>query len=255
MSDSKPTTSRLGILSALAEEQAGLIEAMDNTRREQRGMRSYTCGTLWGQPTVCVLARLGKVAAATTVTTLIERYGVTHLLFTGVAGAVGAGLKPGDVVIADTLVQHDMDASPLFPRFEIPLLGRALFSADAVLSERLAAAAGEFLQTGPEHSQQKGRPQLRRGLVASGDEFVHSGQRVAALRAAFADLQAVEMEGAAVAQVCHEYGLPFAVLRTISDSADETAPQDFMHFVRDVAAPYSFGIVRRLLTAGPIQSG
>ncbi|HVL75655.1 MAG TPA: 5'-methylthioadenosine/adenosylhomocysteine nucleosidase, partial [Noviherbaspirillum sp.] len=125
---------RLGIISALQQEQAGLIEAMTDVSVEQRGMRSYTCGTLWGQEAVCVLARIGKVAATATVATLIERYQVTHVVFTGVAGAIDSELRPGDVVIADTLVQHDLDASPLFPRFEVPLLGLAHFSSDRHLS-------------------------------------------------------------------------------------------------------------------------
>jgi adenosylhomocysteine nucleosidase len=251
-------TPRLGIVSALREEQTGLIEAMQQVRVEHVGMRDYTCGTLWGIPVVCVLARLGKVAAAATTATLIERFGTTELLFTGVAGAVATGLRPGDVVIADTLVQHDMDASPLFPRYQIPLLGQTAFAADTRLSNCLAAAAQDFLASqlmldiAAEDREAFAlvSPAVRRGLVASGDEFVDSHLRLEALRGAFSDLLAVEMEGAAVAQVCYEFDVPFAVIRTISDGANEDAQIDFLRFVERVAGRYAYGILHRLLHSG-----
>src|SRR3954469_12327356 len=101
---------RIGIISALQEEQHGLVEAMEGTATLSHGMRSYTTGKLWGVDAVCVLSRIGKVAAAMTATMLIERFGVTHIVFTGVAGAGDPGIRVGDIVIADTLVQYDMDA-------------------------------------------------------------------------------------------------------------------------------------------------
>ena len=106
---------RLGIISALEEEQQGLVEAMQGPARLVHGMRTYTSGQIAGLDAVCVLSRIGKVAAATTATMLIEKFGVTHLLFTGVAGAGDAGVRVGDIVVAESLVQYDMDASPCFP--------------------------------------------------------------------------------------------------------------------------------------------
>ena len=244
---------RLGIISALHEEQAGLVEHLQDRKEEQRGMRHYHVGKLWGVDCVCVLSRLGKVAAAATVATLIERFGVTHIVFTGVAGAAGQSIRVGDIVVADTLVQHDMDATPLFPRFEVPLSGQSRFASDLYLTGHLLDAASLFLteDLGSAIAEADRRqfhlqtPRLHCGLIGSGDEFIDSRRRLSELTSALPDLLAVEMEGAAVAQVCFEFGVPFAVIRTISDGANEDAPVDFVQFIKRVASPYAFGIVRR----------
>ena len=246
---------RVGLISAMHQEQTGLIEAMTDVRVEQRAMRDYTCGTLWGREVVCVLGRIGKVAAAATAATLIERFGVTHIVFTGVAGAAGSEVRPGDIVVADSLVQHDMDATPLFPRYEVPLLGRSLFASDLALSDALARSAGQFLERDLAQTIESAdraafrlvAPRLHRGLIASSDEFIDSAARLQQLRSAFPELLAVEMEGAAVAQVCFEFGVPFAVIRTVSDGADESAPLDFMRFIERVAARYAYGVLQRFL--------
>jgi adenosylhomocysteine nucleosidase len=249
-----PPTFRLGLISALQQEQAGLIDQLQAPSTVTRGMRDYVRGNLWGIDCVCVLSRIGKTAAAATAAMLIERFDITHLLFTGVAGGADAQVHVGDIVLAQTLVQHDMDARPLFPRFEVPLLGHSHFDADADLCARLDRAARRFLSEDFAAAMPAGelsafglhRPQLHRGVIASGDEFVNSRERLAQLQSALPGLLAVEMEGAAVAQVCFEFGIPFAVMRTISDSADEHAPVSFSRFVDRVAAPYAFGVVRRL---------
>lgn len=245
---------RLGLISALHQEQAGLIDAMDGVQSISRGMRDYISGNLWGIDSVCVLSRVGKVAAAATVATLIERFDVTHILFTGVAGAAETDVQVGDIVVADALVQHDMDATPLFPRFEVPLLGQAAFASDRHLTDRLTGVANDFVaQDLREMISEQDRetfrldvPRIFRGLIGSGDEFIDSRARRDELKLAFPELLAVEMEGAAVAQVCFEFGVPFAVIRTISDGANEDSPLDFMHFIDRVASRYAFGIVKRL---------
>ncbi len=243
---------RLGLISAMQQEQAGLIEHMQDAQALHCGMRNYLIGNLWGVNTVCVLSRLGKVAAAATVATLIERFGVSHIVFTGVAGAVGSQLQVGDIVVADALVQYDMNAMPLFPRFEVPLLGQSHFASDKTLTDGLAQAATQFIANDLRQTLSSedlnefrlSKPQVHRGLIASGDEFIDSRARLNELKAAFPALLAVEMEGAAVAQVCFEFGVPFAVIRTISDGANEEAPYDFMRFINKVASPYAFGIVK-----------
>jgi adenosylhomocysteine nucleosidase len=248
---------RLGIISAMQQEQAGLVEAMHQPTFVQRGMRDYACGSLWDVDCVCVLSRIGKVAAAATAATLIERFDVTHIVFTGVAGAATTGIRIGDIVIADSLVQHDMDASPLFPRFEIPLTGLAEFSTDAMLTSHLANAASHFIEKDfHDHVAAEDREQFRlaaprvhRGLIASGDEFIDCSERVASLRAALPAVLAVEMEGAAVAQVCFEFGTPYAVIRTISDGADKDSPLDFMRFIDRISSRYALGVVARLCAA------
>jgi adenosylhomocysteine nucleosidase len=244
---------KLGIISALAEEQHGLVEAMESPYKLIHGQRDYLVGRLWEIDAVCVLSRIGKVAAAMTATTLVEKFGVTHILFTGVAGAGDKSIKVGDIVVAESLVQHDIDASPLFPRFEVPLTGKSHFLADHQLGQQLTAAAQWFLETGLQEAINDteraafglDQPRVHRGLVASGDKFMNDRQHLNQLNDVLPGLLAVEMEGAAVAQVCHELNVPFAVIRAISDNANENAATDFMRFVKSVAAQYAFHIVRR----------
>ncbi|WP_233802391.1 5'-methylthioadenosine/adenosylhomocysteine nucleosidase [Paraburkholderia sp. HP33-1] len=245
----------LGILAALPQELGDLIEAMraeSGVRTVTHGQREYHIGTVHGTPCVVTLARVGKVAAAATASALIHEFDVDAIVFTGVAGGVGGDVHVGDIVVASTLMQHDIDASPLFPRFEVPLLGISRFAVDAVLAERLAAACERFVaEEGAACAAHFGtrEPRVHRGLIVSGDQFVASAAAVAALRDALPDALAVEMEGAAIAQVCYEYGLPCAVVRTISDTADDHAPGSFMSFLTDIAGTYSNAILARFLGA------
>jgi len=142
---------------------------------------------------------------------------------------------------------------------EVPLLGVSGFRADPALTARLEAAARDFLSQDlpqllpPEVRRDFGleRPQVVRGDVASGDQFFAHGDALAGLRRRLPSARCVEMEGAAVAQVCHEYGTPMALVRTLSDSADAHAPLDFQRFIAQVASAYSLGIVRRFLSGQP----
>lgn len=254
---------RLGIISALHEEQQGLVEAMHRPYKLMHGMREYWGGTLWEIDAVAVLSRIGKVAAAMTATTLVEKFGVTHILFTGVAGSGDPSVRVGDIVVAESLVQHDMDASPLFPRYEVPLTGLSHFASDRRMALELAHAAQRFLELDfmdAIDAQERAAfalqaPRVHRGLVGSGDQFVSHGDRVRALGEALPGLLAVEMEGAAVAQVCFELGIPFGVIRTISDNANENAATDFMRFVKSVAAHYAFYVVRQFCQASRVSAG
>lgn len=246
------------ILSALAEEQQGLIERLVNPVRITRAGRDFWRGDLQGHKVVLALSRIGKVAGATTATTLIEAFGVNRIVFTGVAGGVGPGVQVGDVVVATEFVQHDMDASPIFPRYQIPLYGRARFTCDAALTAMLlkatnvgvTGAVGQFNQNSSQNSVG-----IHAGLIASGDRFVSGAAESRALQdalqgAGLAPL-AVEMEGAAVAQVCFDYGVPFAAVRTISDRADDQAHVDFPQFVQQVASQYACGIILNLVELLP----
>ena len=254
---------RLGIISALHEEQQGLVEAMQRPYKLIHGMREYWGGNLWEIDAVCVLSRIGKVAAAMTATTLVEKFGVTHILFTGVAGSGDPSVRVGDIVVAENLVQHDMDASPLFPRYEVPLTGLSHFASDRQLALALSHAAQRFIELELEKAidpQERAAfalqaPRVHRGLIASGDQFVSAGDRIQALGGALPGLLAVEMEGAAVAQVCFELGIPFGVIRTVSDNANENAATDFMRFVKSVAAQYAFHVVRQFCQASKVSAG
>ena len=249
-----PAARPLGILAALPEELGDLIAAMraDGAMKTVTlGRRDYHVGTVHGAACVVTLARVGKVAAAATVSALIHVFGVSGVVFTGVAGGVSRTVRIGDVVVADTLLQHDLDASPLFPRYEVPLLGITRFATDAALTARLRAACTLFVEEeGARFAERFGLAgaALHAGLVISGDRFVSSEQEVVALRDALPDALAVEMEGAAIAQVCAEHDVPFALVRTISDTADDHATQSFSHFLSAIASSYSSGILKRFLT-------
>src|SRR3954452_15731765 len=169
----------LGLMAALPDEAQGLFDEMARDRActvETVGARAYHRGKLWGRPCVISLAGIGKVAAATTATAMIHRYGVGSLLFTGVAGGLGQGVAIGDVVLADTLLQHDLDARPLFPRYEVPGKGRSRFPADAAMTDRLPEAVSASLPLAPRPAR------LHRGLVISGDRFVNGVEAVRQLR-------------------------------------------------------------------------
>jgi adenosylhomocysteine nucleosidase len=248
------TPIHLGLISALKQEQTGLLDMMQESQLINRGMREYTTGKLWDIDCTCVLSRIGKVAAATTVATLIERFKVTHILFTGVAGSADPSVAVGDIVIADSLIQHDMDTSPLFPRFEVPLTGVSRFPSDKYLSDLLVDAANHFIAKDwlqvidieDRTNFNIHTPKVHQGLLASGDEFIDDSTRMMELKNSLPEVLAVEMEGAAVAQVCFEFGIPFSVIRTISDNANENSPKDFMQFIDRVAAQYAFNIVKRV---------
>jgi adenosylhomocysteine nucleosidase len=227
----------LAIVSAMHEELAAVLALMPDERKQVAGGREFWSGHLHGREVVAVLSRIGKVAAATTATALIERFSVREIIFTGVAGGLGPGVNVGDVVVADSFLQHDLDASPIFPKYEVPLYGKSRFAADAALTQQLAQAAASALPGVPVH----------RGLVISGDRFVSTTAEARALQAALPDALAVEMEGAAIAQVCHDYGVPFAAVRTVSDRADDAAHGDFLKFVQEVASRHSAAIVEAFL--------
>jgi adenosylhomocysteine nucleosidase len=247
------------ILSALAQEQHSLLALLQQPRKVSHAGREFWQGYLQGWPVVLALSRIGKVAAATTTTALIERFGVRRIVFTGVAGGLGAGVKVGDVVVATDFLQHDLDVSPLFPRYEVPLYGKTRFAGDAALTALLFKAA--FGALAHEHEHEQGQDSLvtqqfpgacaHQGLIASGDRFVSGASESRALQAALAvaghEVLAVEMECAAVAQVCLDYGVPFAAVRTISDRADDSAHVDFSSFVDQVASRYAQAIIQRFL--------
>lgn len=256
----------LGLLSALEEELAGLIAAMQDRETVTSAGRAYHSGRFGDTPVVAVAARMGKVAAASAATTLILRHHASGIVVIGVAGSAGARAQRGDVVIARRLVQHDLDASPLAPALEAPLTGRAVFRADPALAEALASSARLFIRdelalefdaalrerfglAGP------GRPRVLEADIMTGDRFIADPRQLSSIVERVArqaedlgteiDIAAVDMESAAVAQVCAEHAVPFAALRIISDSSDEDAAGDFSAFLTQVAAPYAAGLTAR----------
>jgi len=251
----KGVTPVLAILSAMEEENALLRAELHDAEQHTLGRRNYHIGSLFGQPVIVVFSHWGKVAAASTVTALITRFNVSEVVFTGVAGAVSSELHIGDIVVANQLYQHDMDVRPILPRHTIPLLGQAAMDASQDRIDQLKSAATAFLENDLENTID---PTLRDSLslsqrrcviggIASGDQFISSSAAVDDLRQRLPGLSCVEMEGGAVAQVCTEFDVPFSVVRTISDSANESAGVDFPVFIEQVASQYSFGIIKRFL--------
>ncbi|WP_418131870.1 5'-methylthioadenosine/adenosylhomocysteine nucleosidase [Variovorax sp. 375MFSha3.1] len=244
------------------EELGALLALMPDEQRVRVAGRDFWAGHLHGRPVVAVLSRIGKVAAAITATVLLERFGVRAIVFTGVAGGLAPGVNVGDVVVATQMLQHDLDASPIFPKYEVPLMGLSRFAADAAIGDALAAVARETLRdpvalVGQEAVAEFGlhSPKVHRGLLVSGDRFVSTTAESEALQRALPDALAVEMEGASVAQVCHDYGVPFAAMRTISDRADDAAHGDFSRFVAAVASRYSLALVDAWLASLPAEIG
>ena len=237
----------LGIVAAMEQELDAIVAAMHAEDIVEVGGRRYHRGRYGSEPIVCVTSRIGKVAAATTTAILLERFKPRAVVMTGLAGGVDPRVAVGDIVIADRLIQHDLDARPLFPRYEVPLLGAAELAADRALGDRLADGAARFVPPPEVRALGVTKPKVWRGLVASGDQFFASAAAVAALRAELPEALAVEMEGAAVAQVCHEHAIPFAVARVISGTADHAAPVDFTRFLTAACGPYARAIVDSLL--------
>jgi adenosylhomocysteine nucleosidase len=243
----------LAIISAMHEELSAVLALMPDERKQVVAGREFWVGHLHGHDVVAVLSRIGKVAAAITATLAIERFGATRIVFTGVAGGLAPGVNVGDIVVADSFIQHDLDASPIFPKYELPLYGISRLPTDAALRSALHGAAlklvsDSFALLGDARALLgDSAPAVHLGLVASGDRFVSSDAESRALRLALPGALAVEMEGAAIAQVCYDYAVPFGAVRTISDRADDSAHIEFGAFVRDVASRYSSALVSTLL--------
>jgi len=254
----------VAILGAMQEEVESLVQAMDVREHGMAGRRKWWRGALLGADDVLIaFSHWGKVASASTATWMIARHDIQELLFTGVAGALSPNLSRGDVVVGNRLWQHDFDARPLLARHEIPLLGTAALPTDDRARARLATAANGFVAEDfhrllPAALQQRHQvlaPKVVVADIASGDRFVHDKADANDIRARLPDVVCVEMEGAAVAQVCAAFDTPFSIVRTISDNANSDAAVDFKGFVDDVARVYASGIVVRWLQLSVDQEG
>ena len=202
--------------------------------------------------TIC---RIGKVAAATTATILIEKFQVDRIIFTGMAGAVSPELNRGDIVLCDQAYQHDLDVRPLcLEPFQEPLSGRQLLtidSEDVLLSKNAIEQFIKKLDQYVDRSELKRldieMPKLHTGIIATGDHFIQDINAYPNLHIQSMPALAVEMEGASIGQVCAEFGVPFILIRTISDKANSDAHVSLKDFSVHVASRYSSGIVKELL--------
>ncbi|HEY5592911.1 MAG TPA: 5'-methylthioadenosine/adenosylhomocysteine nucleosidase [Paludibacter sp.] len=242
----------LGIMGAMPEEMDKIIATISNKQIVERGSRIYYRGELYGQDVVAVFSRWGKVAAATTATHLILEFNVDRIVFTGVAGGISPELNVGDVVIGQRLYQHDMDARPLMRRFEIPLTGKTSYETPLQNVDIMAQAVHNFLINNKEFRKilienNINNPKMLIGDIASGDLFISSKEMKNALIKNLPSVVCAEMEGAAVAQVCDDFGVPLVVVRVISDSADEQAHITAIGFVNQHASDYSLSILKEYI--------
>ena len=237
-----PPAVAVGILAPMNQELEAVLADFDAPRTERLINRTFHRGVLHGHEAVAVVAGIGKTAVATTTTLLVQHFGVRCVVLTGAAGRVSDELSIGDVVVATHLVHHDLDVRPIFPRYHVPTLGTARLAADEALSSLAYEAAQRFIA-----SQPGSDARVARGLVLSGDQFMDP-TRIRDLRRRFPDGLAVEMEGAAVAQVCIESATPYAVVRSISDDGTADA---FERFLESECGHYARGIIGGLLVAMP----
>ncbi|WP_281323225.1 5'-methylthioadenosine/adenosylhomocysteine nucleosidase [Flavobacterium aestivum] len=250
------SVNRIGILGAMPEEINGIVSLLKDKQEIVKGMRTYYVGTINDIEVVVVFSRWGKVASATTVTHLIVEFGISQLYFIGVAGSVSLDLAIGDIVVASSLVQHDMDARPIVKQFEIPLLGKVELYPPKELLERSfyemkkLESSSSLLQLISMEQQENfsiSNPKVFLGKIASGDKFFANNNEKESLLKLLPDVLCVEMEGAAVAQVCFEYNIPYVIIRTISDAANESSHVDFKEFVGQVASRFGIAIIKALV--------
>ena len=238
-----------GIISAMQEEIQALLNQLQSVSTSVKGMRTYYTGTLFNKKVVLVFSRWGKVASAATTTQLINDFPIDEIIFTGVAGGIHKNLNIGDVVIGRNLYQHDMDASPLYEQFEIPIIKKKFIETKS--ATKLIEATNIFLDSyasyiNPTEAEKFNilKPKVIYGDIASGDQFVSSFEKIKHLNNMLPTAVCVEMEGAAVAQICYEYQVPFSIIRIISDKANDNATIDFPKFADTIASNYAFGILK-----------
>ena len=210
----------LGIIGAMAQEVAALKEAMNDVKVfTQAGMDFYQ-GTIDGKEAVVVRSGIGKVNAAICCQILADRYGVDAVINTGIAGSLRAEINIGDIVLSSDTLQHDMDATGFgYPVGVIPQMDVSVFRGDAAL---IAAARESCARVNPEIGVHVGR-------VVSGDQFISDKAKKTWLAGTFAGY-CTEMEGAAIAQAAYLNGIPFLIIRAISDKADDSAEMDYGEF-------------------------
>jgi adenosylhomocysteine nucleosidase len=245
----------IGILVPMHEEIELIIHAMQVESIYESGKRKFYKGTFHGKNCVVALSRIGKVASSVTVAVMIEKFGIDRLIVSGVAGGIAVHLKTGDIVVADECVQHDLDARPLFPQFEAPLLGKGFFPCDPVLVKTAMESSSEFLRTDLQKFISKEdvqlfslqSPTLHKGQLCCGDQFIGSLVQLTKIRTDLPKTLCVEMEGGAVGQICYEYNIPYVVVRTISDGANDEAHVDFGKYIENVAKYYTLGVVGKIV--------
>jgi adenosylhomocysteine nucleosidase len=225
----------IGIIGAMSEEVEFLLRDMNFERSEVKANMKFSLGIIHNKNVVIVTSGIGKVNAAVCAQILIDDFNVDYVINVGIAGGTKENIFPGDIVIGDNLVQHDMDTSVFGDKIgQIPRLDTFDFKCDRKLIEYAIEACKEIVG----HNYFTGR-------IVSGDQFIASIDKIKWLNSEFECL-ACEMEGASIAQVCYLNEIPFIVIRSISDNANNGAHMDYEKF-KDIAVENSTNILNNML--------
>ncbi len=234
----------IGIMSAMEVELEYIGDEMLIERVDTVGTNVFRIGMVEQIPCVMVHGGIGKVVAAHTAQTLVTRYGVDAVIFTGVAGGVNPSLDIGDIVISRNVVEHDF--GQILPDRFVPFDTVGFFADSMLVQIAQIAATGVAWESIPAAIRgEEEMPRVRVGRVATGDQFISSETKRLWIEQTF-HADCVEMEGSAVAQICDLYGVPFVIIRSMSDLANEDAEVDFQSFVV-YAAKNSSMLVREML--------
>lgn len=224
-----------GIIAAMSEELEILLKDMDLEDKKVKANMTFNKGKLWGKDVVAVVCGIGKVNAAICTQILASEYNVDKIINVGVAGGIGKEIYPGDIVIADNLVEHDMDTTAFGdPHGQIPRMDTFDFKCDAALVEAAKKACNSL---GDIHTFV--------GRIVSGDVFVADIEKIQWLEKEFSALSC-EMEGASIAHTCYLNNIPFVVIRSISDNANNGAHMDFEKFT-PIAVKNSTALLKEML--------
>jgi|OM-RGC.v1.008901428 adenosylhomocysteine nucleosidase len=229
----------IGILGAMQEEIGNTINNLYNIEKKRYGDLTIVSGEIKIDKITkkklflsIAWSGWGKVSSARASTRLIghkyKRTNIDFLLFTGVAGSVDSHVRQWDIIIADSLIQHDLDARPIFERFHIPVFNKDELSPKKEWLEWIF----KTLNKNFESKKLKFFKNLYKGQIGTGDQFISNKKEILELKKNLPNLKAVEMEGGSVAQVAMQEGIPWVVIRVISDSADESASTDFSTFLK-----------------------
>ncbi|MDO4641565.1 MAG: 5'-methylthioadenosine/adenosylhomocysteine nucleosidase [Neisseria sp.] len=214
----------IAIIGAMEQEIELLKNLMHHPKEEKIGHFTFFCGRLFNKEVILSLSGIGKVNAAIATTLAIDRFKPDCVINTGSAGGLGEALQVGDVVVGTLIAHHDVDATAFGYKIgQVPKL-RPAFESHADLVKAAGKAARAF--TGA---------RIHKGLIVSGDQFVHTPEQVAQIRKNFFGVQVVEMEAAAIAQTCEQFDVPFVIVRAVSDLADEKASMSFEEFLETAA--------------------
>lgn len=217
---------KVGIIGAMDSEVTDLKAQLVNAKAKTVAGNEYVEGTLEGVPAVVVKCGIGKVNAAVCAQVLCDLYGVTHVINTGVAGSLDANIDICDIVVATEAVEHDLDVTPLgYKPGEHPDFKLVAFEADAHLRDVVLKAAAT---AAPDIHAFEGR-------VCSGDQFIGSAEAKERIVSTFGG-SCCEMEGASIAHVCWLNKVPFAIVRAISDKADDSGSMSYQEFEIKAAA-------------------